>query len=314
MTVVRHTLALVSTLLLTSLLLLAGPAGAATIGIAVGGGGSCFNGTANNTSESGACAQNGSGTGDDWGAAWSHSATNAPNLVGVGSTSAAFAIDAKVAADDGGADVGQGADRWVRAAINYNITLTIDVDYAVSDWTVDLNQSVLGLFALRGDGTLSAVGTQNNGSADVSLFNITVNGSGYDFSASPSSYSNNPSNNGSASQQFSGGRYDGGVLSGTGDGVYNVNIAFNLDAFSNDGCSGFICSSASGGEEAAVLFGYAPSVMDQAVDDYGTWGRASTPDGYNSTWTLNVATIPEPSTALLVLIGLAGLARGARRS
>lgn len=47
--------------------------------------------------------------------------------------------------------------------------------------------------------------------------------------------------------------------------------------------------------------------VDQTVDDYGTWGRNAASDGYDSTWTLNVNQVPEPSTALLMMLGLAGL-------
>ena len=96
------------------------------------------------------------------------------------------------------------------------------------------------------------------------------------------------------------------------DGVYNVSISFSLEALSRDGCSGFICSSASGGEEAATLFGF-NDVTDQAVDNYSTWGRSQTPDGYNSTWTLNVLNVPEPVTAGFLALGLTGLAAIGRR-
>lgn len=292
----------------------AGTAGAATISVALSSDNSaCANGTSNNTNESSVCASNGSGTFDDWGAAWSTSGGTSSDLSGVGSTSTGFSIDAVVATDDGGIDVGQGGDRWIQGALNFSITLTVDVDNPGDSWSVDLNQSVLGLFALRGDGTLSAVGTQNAGSAEVATpFSVSVNGSPFSFSASPSSYSNNPSNNSSASQQFTGGRNDLGVLSGTGDGVFAVSIDFDLEALSRDGCSGFICSSASGGEEAAVLFG-AESVIDQAVDEYGTWSRAIGPDGYNSTWTLNVIAVPEAGATLLLGAAFAGVALAARR-
>jgi hypothetical protein len=299
---------------LTGVLAGAGTAGAATISVALSSDNStCANGTSNDTNESSVCSQNGSLTVDDWGAAWSTAGGTSSNLSGVGSTSTGFSIDAAVAADDGGADVGQGGDRWIQAALNFSITLTVDVDNPGDSWTVDLSQSVLGLFALNGDGTLSAVGSQNAGLAEVATpFSVSVDGSPFDFSASPSSYSNNPSNNSSASQQFSGGRSDLGVLSGTGDGVFAVSIDFDLEALSRDGCSGFICSSASGGEEAAVLFG-AQSVIDQDVDEYSTWSRAIGPDGYTSTWTLNVTAVPEPGATLLLGAAVAGVALALRR-
>jgi hypothetical protein len=77
-------------------------------------------------------------TNDDWGAAHSAAGGVSTNLVGIGSTSRTFAIDAAVGADDGGADVGQGGDRWIRASISYSITLTIDVDVPGQMWSVNL--------------------------------------------------------------------------------------------------------------------------------------------------------------------------------
>ena len=297
-----------------ALSMLAGSASASTIGVTLVSDVSyCRQGFNDNVAADSVCSSNGSGTVDDWGAQWSTAGGTSANLVGVGSTARTFAIDAAVAADDGGADIGQGGDRWIRANLNFNIQLTIDVDNPYQQWNVNLVQSALGLYAMRGDGSATAVGTQNAGIGRAnSPFSVTVNGNPYNLTVAAASYSANPSNNGTASQQFSGSRSDNGILSGTGDGIYNVSISFSLEALSRDGCSGFICSSASGGVEAATLFGF-NDVTDQAVDNYSTWSRSQTPDGYNSTWTLNVLNVPEPVTAGFLALGLTGLAAIGRR-
>lgn len=293
--------------LLFATLLCAGTAQAASISAVL----SSDNSTCGNNID-GACSQNGAATYDDFGSTWNTSGGTSSNLVGVGSTSTTFRVNAGSAVDDGGADVGQSNDRSTYANLNFTITLSVDVDNDLDSWTVDLNQTALGLFALRGDGTASAVGNQDDSSASISDISVVVDGSNYNVDISPNSYSSDCSNNCEKSQQFSGGRNDLAILGGTGDATFSVTIDVDLSAFSNDGCSGFICSSASGGEEAAVLFGLGGQT-DQAVDDYSTWGRSVGPDGYDGTFTLNVTALPEPSTLALGAVTLAGLAGAARR-
>jgi len=206
------------------------------------------------------------------------------------SASVSFNIDGGVAADSA-VDFG---DEYERGKIRYTFGVAVTAT-AVEDWTIDLAQNVAGLFGFAGDGAATAVGTQVFGNAGITAIDVDVSSTDYSFTPLPTSGTSNVANNSQQSFAFSGARGDNAIVSGTGNGSMTVTIAFDIDAFSNTGCTGFICSSASGGEDAAVLFGY-DNVDDSGggtverirADNYSTWGRPVGPDGYNSTWTINV--------------------------
>ncbi len=207
------------------------------------------------------------------------------------STTIDFDIDAGVAADSA-VDFG---DEYERGKIRYSLDIDVTA-VAGENWTVDLDQDVLGLFGFHGDGTATAVLTQDNGNAGITTIDVDIDATDYSFTPSPGGTSQNPSNNDQTSVAFSGSRSDSTIASGTGSGSFTMTISFDIDAFSNTGCSGFICSSASGGEDAAVLLGW-DNVDDSGggtlegihADNYSEWGRSVGPDGYNSTLTLNVS-------------------------
>lgn len=217
-------------------------------------------------------------------------------VVGAGSSgSIAFGIDAGVAVDS----AVDGQDEYERGKIRYALGFTVNAT-ALEQWTVDLSQNVLGLYGFAGDGAATAVGSQDSGNGGISPITINVNAADRSFTAAPSSGSSNVSNTGTQSVgPFSGSRNDSAVVSGIGSSSFSVTISFDIDAFSNAGCTGFICSSASGGEDAAVLMGYddvddccGGTADGISADNYATWGRAVGPDGYNSSWTFNVVAVP----------------------
>ncbi len=207
------------------------------------------------------------------------------------STSISFTIDAGVAADS--AVDGQDEYEWgkIRYSLVFAVTATV-----VENWSVNVGQFVQGLYGFAGDGAATAVGTQDFGNAAISIIDVDVGATDLSFGVSLTGALSNVSNNGTQSAgPFAGSRTQNGIVSGTGNGTFSVTIAFDIGAFSNAGCSGFGCSSASGGEDAAVLLGYdnvddcCGGTVDRiSADNYSTWGRAVLPDGYNSVWTLNV--------------------------
>lgn len=216
--------------------------------------------------------------------------------VGVGSSgSVNFNIDAGVAVDS----AVDGQDEYERGKIRYGLNFVVNAT-ALEQWSINLSQGVLGLFGFQGDGVATAVGTQVFGNAGISAITVNVNGADRSFTAAPATASSNVANTGTASfGPFVGTRNDSGVVSGTGGATFSVTISFDIDAFSNAGCTGIICSSASGGEDAAVLMGYndvddccGGTADNINADNYSTWGRAVGPDGYNSSWTLNVVAVP----------------------
>lgn len=216
--------------------------------------------------------------------------------VAAGSTGAvAFGIDAGVAADS----AIDGQDEYELGKIRYALDFVVSAT-PTEQWAVDLSQNVLGIFGFAGDGPATAVGDQVFGNAGISAIDVAVNATNYSFTAAPDSGSSKIANtNTQWFGPFTGSRNDANVVTGTGNGAFSVTIAFDIDAFSNAGCTGFLCSSASGGEDAAVLMGYddvddccGGTIDGISADNYSTWGRAVEPDGYNSTWTFRVMTVP----------------------
>ncbi len=285
-------------LLAALVLLLTTPALSATISIT---------GVSNNSGCVGNCFENDGLIGYDLGNKSSHTvgAAGVVNTNG-GSATTTFGINAMSAIDGGN-------DRTTGINVNYTFSIQILGDPA-DEWNLYLDGlTSLGLHAFRGDGGASAVGNQDDGSNSISTITTTVSGVG-NFNMGGASRTQDCANTCESSTQFSNSNAGGFLLSGIGSTTVNVTVDFDLRSTTNDGCSGSICSSVSGGEESAILYG-SQDGMDQAVDNYGTWGRSLGPDGYDSTWRLEITELPEPSTLLALGTAFAGLiALGARRS
>jgi cysteine-rich repeat protein len=192
-----------------------------------------------------------------------------------GSAAVNFSIDAAVMVD-----AFPFANEYQKGEVRYTLAMTVTAG-PTETWTLDLSENLLGLLGIRDDGD---IGTGNNANTGVTNTTVTVDGNAVGFN-SAGQLQNNDND---VSQQFSGSRVEAGVLSGTGNDSFTVTIAFDIDAFSRSGCSGFLCSG--NPDEAAALAGLSDISGDPTanVDEYGSWGRAVGPDGYNATFTLQV--------------------------
>jgi cysteine-rich repeat protein len=270
--------------LLLACVLVAAPAGAATLAItSVTNNSICIRADSDNGNDdqsaystgSGACSELTPGFGDsNYFRVSSSGAVSASTSV-PGSAAVPFSIDAAVVVD---AFVTQ--NEYQKGEVRYTLVMNVSAG-ANETWTLDVSESLLGLLGIRDDGD---IGTGNNANAGVTNTTVAVDGIPLNFT-SAGSLTNNDNN---VSQQFSGSRVQAGVVSGTGNDSFNVTIAFDIDAFSRSGCSGFLCTG--NPDEAAVLVGISDISGESTTDadEYGTWGRSVGPDGYNANFTLHV--------------------------
>lgn len=194
-----------------------------------------------------------------------------------------------------------GAKEYTRGEIRFSIPVTIDVPSGWT-WSLDIDQSILGLLAIKNDGA---------GSGDAGITNVSFNANGNPFNLAVSNGGTLASSS-TATRQFSGSRTD--TLNGVGDALLTLAFAIDIDAWS--ACGGFGCLG--DGDEAGVLLGYDMVIGDSflsstTVDDYSTWSRNPANDGYFIG--LSLTAIPEPGTLALLGAGLLGLSwRGRSRT
>lgn len=271
--------------LILACLLVAAPAGAATLAITtVTNNSVCIRADSDNGNDdqsayntgSGACSELLPGLGDSNYFRVSSSGATSSSTSVPGSTSVAFNIDAAVMVD-----AFVLANEYQKGEVRYTLLMNITAG-PTETWTLDLNENLLGLLGIRDD---FDIGTGSNANAGVTNTTVIVDGNAVSFT-SAGSLTNNDN---SVSLQFSGSRNQLAALSGTGNHSFNVTVAFDIDAFSKSGCSGFLCTG--NPDEAAVLAGLNDISGDLTADadEYATWGRSVGPDGYNATFTLHVS-------------------------
>ncbi len=210
---------------------------------------------------------------------------------GAGTLNTSFTLDAAAASDA----LTDFTNEYQALHVNYSLTFTVDVDNPLDSWTLDIDQNASGFVKIVDD-TSVEVGTQNASNAGMTDVNVIFDGNDYSLSTAAST----SCGQGGCSSVFSDSNLN--QIAGVGDDTINMVISFTLDAFSNADCSGFICSSANGGDEAAAVFGF----NNVAGGGFTADETATGSEGYNGLFSLSI-TVPEPGTAVLLALSLLGL-------
>ncbi len=269
---------------------IATPAGAATLGISVTNNSICHQSNNNNDPNNNDAPYIGNQNVDPCFEAGNLADNNAFQMTdsaNASGTTATFVSQFAVAADSALAN-----DEWERGELDYSITLTI-AGTGGAAWTLDGSVEIDGLIGVHDN-------HNGSGTADVSALTVDEVGIG---NAATLNIGNLVGSGNSAV-------IDADALfstSGTGDQTVTYRFQLDCDAWSES------TSIFNSGDEAACLFGV-DDVMDffgflssTVGDDYSTWGRSPLNDGIHASWSLNV--VPEPTTALLLLVGAAAIGR-----
>jgi len=268
-------------------MLAGGPIGAATMSVSIGNVSTC---------------QPNYGTG--WGSAGPIAGCQGPGLFGSGymyndttgsvvntGSASSVAIDAGVLSDTNA----RPSRITVRQNFRWNMTLEITAAPG-EEWMVRMDQSILGLLAL-----LNEVPGDGNGSAQVKYdnnagMNVWLGGNSYNLSFSPT-YTGGTT---TKSAELSGSRTD--AISGTGSATLTGFARTVIDAYSACLTTDPICSN---GPEAAILLGLDDigGSLPVTADNYSTWGRSVSGDGYNLSFTF----VPLPPAVWLFGSAVAAL-------
>jgi PEP-CTERM motif len=207
----------------------------------------------------------------------------------------------------------------VAATANYKITFSVTAPAnVVYDLTIDTSR--VGAFTLIDDTALNGPTRADLGAVTGQLGGVTNAGLGLADLANVDGAGN--TNIGTVNTPFN--QTSQLVLTGlSGNQSFTLDFAWTSLVYSNPGSNTTSTNSSNGafvfgGDEAAVRMGLAGSATSISggitADDYpGAGSRTAANDGHFVGIGLHVTAVPEPTTALLIGAGVAGLAWSGRR-
>lgn len=235
---------------------------------------------------------------------------SAVEILSSSATAFSTRYSANAAADVGAFQSTQGTTLNADYTITFSVTHSLGVNYQI-----DVATSINGVLTYLDD----ALGAAGNGTAaDLTISGVSGSRTGGSSQTGSLSLATGTSlvggtNTGGVNQAISGSNFATIFATGTGAAqLYTLTFTFSATARST--CSGLCVT---GGDEKAVRLGapgFADSgaiLADTTADNYpGVGSRTQSLDGHF----VNVTVIPEPATASLLGLGLAGLSALRRRA
>jgi hypothetical protein len=194
-----------------------------------------------------------------------------------------------------GTDIGNTASITENHTANYTITLSVN-ETAGLPWNLLLDTGRSGALTLVADG---------NGGATATLGAVGVTTGGAGTVAGSLALAAVPTLTGTGGGNTPFAQTGSAVISGIGTGANQlITLTFSFTASAASTRQG------NNGDEAAVRMGIAGNATSYTAGNYpGVGGRTMSSDGHFVTATL----VPEPTTIVLMALGLSGLARFGRR-
>ncbi len=203
--------------------------------------------------------------------------------------------------------------------LGFRVTINVTTALALEEWELSLDAIANGGLADKADSSAGCCDSGNPRDGWVNATDLSVLSSGatatYNDISNPGTGGNwNPlgsaNNGGSAAASFGSGA-DSAVFIGTGNATITLDFTWSVSLNSDS-------STLRDGNEMGYMFGQDDGDLSGSVTGSfnpgyntnagGIWNRDQSADGYFVSGTIITTVVPEPSTALLLGMGLMGLA------